>query len=387
MNIAIFTNNYLPNPYGVSTSVEGFRRSLIKQGHIVFVFAPHWFNVDAEKDGTNVFRYPAVKVPTKIDFSLVVPYSKQLDAQIDKMDFDVIHAQHPNLLGSTARKWAQKKDVPLIFTWHSLYDRYVHYMPLVPEKISARLAMNNAADFANGSDHVIVPTESIISLIKKAGVDHDRIDAVASGVDEALFAMPDGDRIRKKHAIGKDVIVLTTISRLTEEKNVLFLAEQIGRVLQKNNKILFLCAGEGDQEQLMQNIFDRYGVTSKVIFAGKIKREDVKNYLAAGDIFVYASTSETQGTIVTENMYVGRPIVGVGINGVGSLIEHGVVGLATGENDTFGDNVQLLIDDKQKRELYGENAYICAREKYTAEKCSQRLLQVYERVITYYREK
>lgn len=383
MNIAIFTNNYLPNPYGVSTSVEGFRQSLVAKGHTVSIFAPRWFDDVTDKDD-HVFRYPAIKVPTKIDFSLVVPYSAHIDAKIEKMNFDIIHAQHPNLLGATAKKWAQKKNVPLVFTWHSLYDRYAHYMPFVPEKISARLAMHIAAEFANASDHVIVPTRSIIPIIINAGVTHDRISAVPSGVDEKLFADPHGKKVRKKFHINDDMIVLTTVSRLTEEKNVIFLSQQIAQVLQKNPYVVFLCGGEGDLQKDMRDIFVQKNVVDRVIFTGKVERNAVKDHLAAGDIFVYASTSETQGTIVTENMYIGRPIVGVDQNGVGSLIEHHVTGCATQENDTFAQHVQHLIDDKDLRERYGENAYIIAHKKYTTDACAQKLLDVYTETITYY---
>ncbi|MEA3323345.1 MAG: glycosyltransferase, partial [Patescibacteria group bacterium] len=108
MRIAIFTNNYLPNPYGVSTSVEGFRQGLITMGHTVYIFAPQWGD-EVNKNEKDVYRYPSVKVPAKIDASMVVPYSSKMDKIIEELDIDVIHAQHPNLLGAVASKWAIKK--------------------------------------------------------------------------------------------------------------------------------------------------------------------------------------------------------------------------------------------------------------------------------------
>jgi len=384
MNIAIFTNNYLPNPYGVSTSVEGFRQALTSMGHTVYIFAPEWGDATGKKE-KNIFRYPAIKVPTKIDFSLVIPYSSEIDVIIEELDIDIIHAQHPNLLGSVAREWASKKDVPLVFTWHSLYDRYAHYTPFVPEKLSGYWAMSNAAGFAEKSDHIIVPTDSIIIVIKDAGVKHERISIVPSGVDEGLFASANGEQIRKNYHVNDDMIVLATVSRLTEEKNVLFLASVVAKVLKKNDKVVFLCGGEGDLREEMQNIFEETGVSKRVIFTGKIDRAEVKNYLVAGDIFVYASTSETQGTIVTENMYVGKPTVAVGENGVSNLIEDGINGIAVLEKeDEFVNSVQKLIDNKSLREEMGKNAYDIAREKYTTSACAVQLENVYKNVIKYY---
>lgn len=381
MKIAIFTNNYLPNPYGVSTSVEGFRKSLTEKGHTVYVFAPSWSGEDFD-DSPNVFRYPAFKAPTKIDFSLVVPYSSSIDEKIEKLDFDIIHAQHPNLLGATAKRYARRKDVPIVFTWHSLYDRYAHYLPFVPEKISAHLALRNAADFANDCDHVIIPTDSVIDEIKGAGLEHDDISVVSSGVDEELFANPERTKFRERFGYDDNQIVLVTISRLTEEKNVIFLAEQISTVLKKNAHVQFLCVGEGDQKDNMEEIFRAAGVLSQVQFPGKAKREEVKDCLAVGDIFVYASTSETQGTIITECMYSGRPLVAVYSHGVKSLlIDHGT-GIASEESDQFSKHVQELIDSPELRRQYGDNAKKIAKDQYTIDVCSDRLLKVYNEVIS-----
>ncbi len=386
MKIAIFTNNYLPNPYGVSTSVEGFRQSLLNMGHTVYIFAPEWG--DNTDDEENIFRYPSVKAPTKIDFSIVIPYSKKIDKIIKSLDIDIIHAQHPNLLGSVANKWSIKKEVPLIFTWHSLYDRYAHYTPIIPEKISGHWAMKEAIGFANDCDNVIVPTNSIIDVLKKTGIEHKRISVVPSGVEEKLFALPDGKKIRQKYKIADDKIVLGTVSRLAEEKNVLFLAEAVAEVLEKNKNTIFICGGEGDLSDEMKEIFQNKKVDSQVIFTGKIEREDVKNYLDAFDIFVYASTSETQGTIVTENMYTGKPIVAVNKNGVGDLIENNINGLSTKENKKdFIKAVQELIDDKDKRLKIGTTAKKIAQEKYTTTACTENLLSVYEKVIENYKLK
>ena len=107
MNIAIFTNNYLPNPYGVTQSIESFRREFKKQGHAVFIFAPHYKNYKDENP--RVFRYPALDISYKIKFPLAIPYSKKMDKILENLKIDIIHSQHPNLLGIAAMKWAKKK--------------------------------------------------------------------------------------------------------------------------------------------------------------------------------------------------------------------------------------------------------------------------------------
>lgn len=224
MNIAIFTNNYLPNPYGVSTSVEGFRKDLTSKGHTVYIFAPHWEG-DYEDD-ENIFRYPSINMKTKVPFSLVVPYSKSINKIIDELNIDLIHTQHPNLLGYVAKNWSLKKNVPLVFTWHTLYDKYAHYTPVVPDAIAGNWALRNAIGFAEECDHIITPTQSIKDFILFQEIENQNISVVPSGVDEKLFADADGGKIRKKYNIKDGQVVLMSVSRLTEEKNVVFFSKK-----------------------------------------------------------------------------------------------------------------------------------------------------------------
>ena len=117
---------------------------------------------------------------------------------IKNLDLDVIHAQHPNLLGSVAMRWARKKKIPLIFTWHTLYDQYTNFVPFIPEKLAVNYIIKKAVKFANTADVVIVPTDSIIPIIKKWGVINKNIIPITTGVLEAEFENPDKNKIRKK---------------------------------------------------------------------------------------------------------------------------------------------------------------------------------------------
>ncbi len=380
MRIAFFTNNYLPNPYGVSTSVDGFYRGLQELGHDVSIFAPHW-NGDESSDDKNIFRYPSVDVPTKVPFSLALPYSPEIDNIIEEKNFDLIHAQHPNILGTQAKRWARKKNVPLVFTWHSLYDRYAHYATLIPERIASKWVMDNAAHFASLADHVIFPTPSAFHSLRRH-VEHDRISIVSSGVDEDLFADPQPKHIRQKYQIPADAKLLVTVSRLSEEKNVLFLARSIRRFLRDHENAYFLFCGDGDLREELEALFGQDLLGSRVIFPGKIPRDHVKHYLSASDVFVYASTSETQGTIITEAMYCGVPIVAVRSNGVRDVVEDGVSGILTREvGSDFVFALNKIVYDRDFRRQLSEAASVQAHQKYTVTMCTRELMRAYEGVV------
>lgn len=164
MKIGIFTNNYLPNPYGVSSSVESFRKEFERMGHEAFVFAPKWKGY--RDKNPRVFRYPAIETSIKIKFPLAIPYSLKIHKILKDLNLDIIHSQHPNLLGGAAARWACKYNIPLVFTWHTLYDQYTHFVPFVPKKIAMRWVIRNAVKYANRADAVVTPTPSVIDIIR-----------------------------------------------------------------------------------------------------------------------------------------------------------------------------------------------------------------------------
>ena len=120
----------------------------------------------------------------------------------------------------------------------------------------------------------------------------------------------------------------------------------------------------------------------QIIFAGLVEAEEIKNYYAAGDVFVYASKSETQGMIITEAMYMGLPIVAVRATGIESLVENNVNGvLTTEEKNKFIEAVQKLLDNVALRQKMSAESSRIAREKYTASASAEQMLQVYKEAV------
>lgn len=379
MRIAIFTNNYLPNPYGVSTSIETFRKEFEKRGHIVYIFAPG-FSGYKDKN-SHVFRYPSIDIEIKFRFPLAVPYSKKMDEILEKLDLDIIHSQHPNLLGTAAAKWAKRKNIPLVFTWHTLYDRYTNFVPFLPKKFSAGWIIGKAVKYANRSDIVVVPTESVEFIVRSWGV-KNKIIPIATGVVENEFLNANGNDIRKKYNIQNNETLLLLVSRLTEEKNINFLFNALVEILKGNKDAKFMLVGDGYLTPELKEKTKKENLEGGIIFAGEVERKEIKNYYAAGDIFVYASKSETQGMIITEAMYAGLPIVAVKATGIESLVKNNVNGILTAENENeFAEAVRKLMADKDLREKMGAESARLAREKYTSSVCAEKMLALYESLI------
>lgn len=380
MKIGIFTNNYLPNPYGVSGSVESFRKEFERMGYEVYIFAPRWKGY-MDKN-LHVFRYASVDIELKIKYPLPIPYSQKISKIIDRLDLDIIHSQHSNLIGSAAMHWARKKNIPLVFTWHTLYDQYAHFIPFVPRNLAAWWAIRNARNYANRCDQVIVPTPSVIRIIKKWGVTNENITAIPTGVTEDQFANPDRKNTRRRHGIQDNEILLFVMTRLTAEKNMEFLVDAVLGVLSTNNSVKFMLCGDGNLKGKLAKKITNAGLKEKTVFIGIVPYDEIKNYHAAGDIFVYASKSETQGMTLTEAMYSGLPIVAIRATGVEDVVEDGKTGFLVRENmREFREAVQKLIDDDNLRKKFGEVAGRVAREKYTAKVCAGKMIKVYEKAL------
>jgi glycosyltransferase involved in cell wall biosynthesis len=381
MRIAIFTNNYLPNPYGVSMSIESFRSEFEKRGHTVYIFAPQTKGyVDKNP---NVFRFSSFDINYKISFPLAIPFSQRIDKILEKLEIDIIHSQHPNLLGNAAKKWAKKKNVPLVFTWHTLYDKYMNFVPLIPNAWAAKWAIRNAVRYANKCDQVIVPTKSIKQIIESWGVTNKNILDIPSGVNEKEFENLQGAEVRKKYNIAENETLAFIIGRLTAEKNVDFLMRAMSIALKQKPELKFMISGEGYAVEFMQKIAKENKVENQVIFTGLIPHAEIKNYFAAADFFVYASKSETQGMILTEAQYMGLPIVAVNATGAKDIIQNDETGFLTSENEKeFSDAVIKLSENAELRKKFSENAKKIAKENYTASVCAEKMLAVYKKLLS-----
>jgi len=379
MRIYIFTNNYLSIPYGVQGSIKSFRQEFEALGHQVFIFAPTWKGY--EDKNLHVFRYPAINLGYKIKFPLAIPYSREISRILEKLDLDIIHTQHPNLLGMAALRWAKRKNIPLVFTWHTLYDKYTNFVPLLPKKFSANWIIKKAVKFANKAHLVIVPTGSIVDIIKNWGV-KNKIISIPTGVEENIFQNYDRQNIRGKFGIQADEILLLLVSRITEEKNIEFIFDLLPDLFNKNSLIKLMVVGEGYLVPKLKKFSEKKGIASRVIFAGRSGKEDLKNYYAAGDIFVHASKSETQGMILSEAMYMGLPAVAVEATGAKDLVVNNLSGFLVKEDGReFREAVEKLAGDKELGEKMSEAAKKIAREKYTSTVCAKRMLEVYQEAI------
>jgi glycosyltransferase involved in cell wall biosynthesis len=322
MNILILTNTFTPHVGGVARSVEAFIGEYRKHGHRVLVVAPEF--PDMPQDETDVVRISAIQHFNASDFSVALPIHPHMSKAVDDFNPDIVHSQHPFLLGITALRLARHRGLPLVFTHHTLYEQYTHYVPGNSPALK-RFVIELATRYANLSHHVFAPSQSIRSLLLERGVTSP-VTVVPTGVQMDLFASGDGAAFRRDLEIPQDAYVVGHLGRLAPEKNLEFLARAVADFAGDNQHVHFLVVGTGPSEESIREIFSRFGLASRLHVAGILQQQRLTDALHAMDLFAFASTSETQGMVLTEAMAAGLPVVAQDAPGVREVVKDKVNG-------------------------------------------------------------
>lgn len=381
MKICMMTNTYLPHVGGVARSVSTFAEEFRKLGHQVLVVAPEFDGPRLTKRQAEIVeRVAAMQNFNGSDFSVRLPLAASLSDRLDDFQADIVHAHHPFLLGDTALRVGANRNVPVIFTHHTRYEDYTHYVPFDSPTLK-EIAIKLSTEFANLCEGVIAPSESIAELIRKRGVTSP-IAVVPTGVDVAGFASGDGARARRKFKIPARAFVVGHTGRLAPEKNLGYLARAVALFLRRKPDARFLVVGGGPSEGEIRRICERHGVGEQLILAGKHTGRVLHDALNAMDVFVFASFSETQGMVLTEAMAAGVPVVALKANGVVEVVSDRVNGFllpARASAAEFADRLASLRESPKLRRQFGRAAAITAKD-FSREHCAGLALAFYERI-------
>ena len=329
MNIVMLTNTYLPHVGGVARSVDAFARHYRQLGHQVLIVAPVFEGQPEHED--HVVRIPAIQHFNGSDFSVVLPVSGLLSDRLDDFNPDIVHAHHPFLLGMTALRIARVRDLPLVFTHHTLYEQYTHYVPGDSPALK-RFVIELATHYANLADQVFAPSESIAELIREHGVTAP-IAVVPTGVEIDQFADGDGQALRRRCGMASDNLVIGHLGRLAPEKNLAFLCDAVARFLKSNERASFLVVGDGPSAAEIRSLFECAGLGDRLHMTGSLNGQALIDAYHAMDIFGFASKSETQGMVLTEAMAAGLPVVALDASGAREVVQDKVNGRLLQEED------------------------------------------------------
>jgi glycosyltransferase involved in cell wall biosynthesis len=323
-----------------------------------------------------VERIPSLRNFNGSDFSVRLPLATALSDRLDAFQADIIHAHHPFLLGDTALRVSMNKNVPIIFTHHTRYEDYTHYVPF--SDTMKEVAIQIPTHYANLCDGVIAPSESLARVIRKRGVTTP-IAVIPTGIDVQAFASADGSRFRKRMKIADGALVIGHVGRLALEKNLGYLAEGVALYLKKDANACFLVVGDGPWREQMKEVFQQHGVADRLLFAGKRTGRVLREAYRAMDIFAFASKSETQGMVVAEAMAGGAPVVALNASGIREVVRDGANGSllpARASAAEFAAAIGHCANPRRRAEL-SQGAHATAAE-FSREQSARRAIAFYE---------
>jgi glycosyltransferase involved in cell wall biosynthesis len=376
MRILMLTNTYLPHVGGVARSVAAFAAEYRRLGHEVLVIAPEF--EDVTDSTSEVIRVPAIQKFNGSDFSLPVPSPGKVHAAVADFRPEVVHSHHPFFMGATAMRVARGRNLPLVFTHHTMYDQYTHYVHGESAAFS-RFTAALTAGYCNLCDAIVAPSQSVADMLRQREVSAT-IEVIPTGVDVAHFQHGDGRAIREELRIPQDAFVIGHVGRLAPEKNLEFLAEAVATFLDRFAAGRFLVVGSGSCEEVFRVTFDRFALGHRLHMAGTLEGQKLIDAYHAMDLFAFASQTETQGMVVTEAMAAGLPVVALDGSGVREVVVDKSNGrlLPRASVPLFAQGLGWIATRTQSERQALQTAAEQTAERLSMARCARRALKLYD---------
>lgn len=368
MKILITTDWYKPIINGVVTSVLNLKKELEERGHEVRVLTLSRTYESYQEAGVYYIKsvnlekiYPNVRG--------VLPHSEKLVRELTDWNPDIVHSQCEFMTFSYAVKISKKCSCPLVHTYHTVYEDYVHYLPggISRYPMGRILEKRAVAQFSRSvlkkTSQVIVPTEKVEKLLKSYEVKNP-ISVIPSGIDLQNFcrylSQAEKQSLKKQWNIPLDNHVLVSVGRLAKEKNLEELLRFFAKLVkeEKREKLTFLIAGDGPDRERLEKLAEELDIQEKTVFTGMINPKEVGKYYQLGDVFVCASNSETQGITYIEALASGVPALCRKDECLNQVITDGYNGFQYDSYAYFKMHLDYLLEKEDRRKEMGK----CAKE-------------------------
>jgi glycosyltransferase involved in cell wall biosynthesis len=328
-----------------------------------------------------VIRVSALQHWNGSDFSVPLPLTRPLKRELELWKPDLVHSHHPFLLGDTALRIAVAHAVPIVFTHHTWYESYTHYVPGDSPRMQ-RFVAELATGYANLCDAVIAPSESAAAILRQRGV-AVAVEVIPTGVDTRLFASGQSRRFRVRWDIPGGAAVIGHVGRLALEKNLEFLSRALVALAQRNPRAHVLVVGEGPCRATLEELFRSHGLRRRLHVTGALPPEALPDAYAAMDVFAFASRSETQGMVLTEALAAGVPVVALDACGVRDVVADGINGRLLPREDvaSFVDALcETALAAQAERSALRQHAREMA-QRFSMERTAAQAITLYERLL------
>jgi glycosyltransferase involved in cell wall biosynthesis len=404
MHITIFTDTYLPKIDGIAISVERFCRLLSEKGHTFTICCPRYPELEDYKGtpSVKVIRFKNASLPSYPDVKIVMPSRKRIRAAFNDPKPDLVHIQTPGLLGQFGINAAKHYGVPVTGTYHTMINEMGTYLnPLrllkmdklfskitekskqkkklqkaerkKPKSLTNKILMKITNSVYERGSCILSPTELIRQELLRTGVKAP-VEVVSNGIELDKFKFnPKSGNVESPR--------LLHVGRLSFEKNVSVVLRAFVQILKTKPKARLSVIGDGPALPALKTEAQKLEIDGNVDFPGFIANSELPGIYPQYDLFVTASTMETQGLVVLEAMACGLPVVGVNSYALPELIQNNVNGFLLEPFDIQGIATKVLqtLDDSALMEDFSKESRKLA-ESHDVHQCALKLEAIYEKV-------
>lgn len=380
MKILITTDLYKPSINGVVTSIMNLEKELTEQGHEVRILTVSG-DSSSRREGNVYF---VKSMPSHIYPEVRVPFSRAnaMVKELIEWNPDIVHSQCEFFSYGFAKRIVEATGASFIHTYHTLYEQYTEYIPLGKRIGRAALAKWMKARL-KGVDTIIAPTKKVEHTLREYGVMQD-IEIVPTGIHLEKFreevSEEDVKQLRASLGIEKEDRVLLSLGRLGFEKRIDELLYGMKELIKTEEHVKLLIVGGGPARESLEKLTEDLGLQQYVRFAGMVSPEEVKTYYRLGDVFVCASTSETQGLTYIEAAASGLPLICRKDPCLYGVLEEGGNGYSYDDIYRFAKYVRENIHDASWRKAAGEHSRMIA-EQYGTDMFGKRISAIYKAAV------
>ncbi len=374
MKIAFFADTFFPAVDGVVTSMVSVAREMNRLGHEVRFFVPRPKHAQAARElapGLDIHFVRSVGFFTYSTYRISAPLSLSTRRQLDSFHPDVIHVHTPFSLGWIGARYAKKKKIPLVGTYHTLLPEFLMYVPLpVINRSNAakEMAWKYSRFFYNRCDVITTPTQEMADELAS-----HRIPAVC-------LSNPIRFRLFNKYAKTKkeSVFSLVFFGRLSFEKNIDVVLETVRILLDQKKKVRLVVIGTGPAESFLKKKAKELRIADHVDFRGVLRDDDLAKAVAKTHCVMTAATMETQGMTILEAMSAGVPCVGANARAIPATVKKGVNGylFEPGNSKQAADLISTIMDSHSLQEKLSHNSIEWAK-RFSEESIVKQYFELY----------
>lgn len=387
MKIGIFTDAYEPHISGVTTSIKMLKTALEKMHHEVYIVTTNLDNNKFIYDKKNkIIFLPGIKTGI-YETKLTGIYSKKAMKIIKEWNLDVIHSQTEFGVGYFSRIVAKKLSLPIVHTYHTLYEDYVHYVTHGHfDNFAKKLAIKITKYYCEKKcDELIVPTDKIKDLfINKYNI-IKQVNVIPTGIDIDKFKITPSMKkniqtIKNKYKIKDTDFIIGSVGRIAPEKSFDKLLYNIKDMIKVNTNIKVLLVGGGPDLDNLKKLTKKLNLENYVIFTDKIDYDLVPTYFNIFNVVVSFSKTETQGLTIIEGLAASKPTLCIEDDSFRAMIEPNYNGYLFKNDTEFKDYIFKLMNDQKLYKDMSTNARN-STYKYSKEVFAADILKVYHKAI------